>query len=375
MTSRRIWTLALLFTALAVLGFIWYKAIDRRCAPLVLKDISASQPLRAPAFSEKKVIRILSINGGGVRGIIPLTVLKYLEEQNGRRTSEMFDLITGVSVGGIIAAGTLLPGPEGRSRYSAEEILREFHRLIPEVFNPAWPDILITCDGILAPKYSSKRKQQALRNMLGDIAFGDLMKPCLLMGFDMQNGRPQNLESWQSPWNGFAVADLLNAGTTFPGVFNPVLLQTGVHELPMLTDVGTVENDPSLAALQLARQAAPDARIILVNLGTGEYSPDPNTSSLNRWGELRWITTLLPAISSGNVQVTKRNMKAEETYMGEGRFIYYSVDVAIPAGRFYHPFNGSAQNVANISQLAEDCVKRNEAKLREIAALLVQSTE
>ncbi len=317
MTSRRIWISALLFAALAVTGLLWYNAIERRCTPLVLRDIRASQPPRDPAFGGKKVIRILSINGGGVRGIIPLTVLKYLEQQSGRRTAEMFDLITGVSVGGIISAGTLLPGPNGAPRYSAEEILKEFHRLIPEVFNPAWPDIVITCDGTLAPKYSSKRKQQALRNMLGDVAFGDLLKPCLLMGFDMQNGRPQNLESWQGPWNRFAVTDLLNAGTTFPGVFNPVLLQDGVHELPMLTDVGTVENDPSLAALHLARQAAPDARIIVVNLGTGEYSPDPNTSSLNRWGELRWITTLLPAISSGNVQVTKRNMKAEQAYMGK----------------------------------------------------------
>ncbi len=172
--------------------------------------------------------------------------------------------------------------------------------------------------------------------MLGDVAFGDLLKPCLLMGFDMQNGRPQTIESWKKPWNSFAVTDLLNAGTTFPGVFNPVLLQSGDRVLPLLTDVGTVENDPSLAALQLVRQAAPNARIILVNLGTGEFAPDPG-SSLNRWGELRWITTLLPAISSGNVQVTRRNIRAEQAYMGQDRFVYYSVDIAIPAWALLSP--------------------------------------
>lgn len=374
MSRRHIWFPLICLIAIALTGVFWFRAIDRLCAPLVLKETAAVKPPRELALSDKKVIRILSINGGGVRGIIPLKALSYLEQRTGKRTAELFDLFAGVSVGGIISAGSLLPGPDAAtSRYSADEILQGFYKLIPEVFNPSWQDTLITCDGMLAPKYSSQKKALALRNALGDGNFGDLLKPCLFMGFDMDNARPESMESWTAPWNRFAVIDLLNAGTAFPGVFNPVLLQSGNQHLPMLTDLGPVENDPSLVALQVARQAAPHAQIILVNLGTGDFAPDPSTSSLNRWGELRWITTLLPTISSGNVQATRRNVLAEQAYMGRDRFTYYSIDITIPPGRFYHPFNGSPENVANISQLAQACVTKNEAALNEIATLLVHA--
>ncbi len=109
MTPRRIWISALFLTAVAVSGYLWYKAVEHHSSPVVLKDPNPPRPSGALALSEKKVIRILSINGGGVRGIIPLMVLKYLEQKSGRRTAEMFDLVTGVSVGALSPQGVFCP--------------------------------------------------------------------------------------------------------------------------------------------------------------------------------------------------------------------------------------------------------------------------
>jgi predicted acylesterase/phospholipase RssA len=68
-------------------------------------------------------IKILSIDGGGIRGIIPATVLTYIESQSGKRIYELFDVIGGTSTGGIIALGLNSLSPTTHQIYQAQELL------------------------------------------------------------------------------------------------------------------------------------------------------------------------------------------------------------------------------------------------------------
>jgi len=61
-------------------------------------------------------VRILSIDGGGIRGIIPATILVALEDMAGRSIFELFDGIVGTSTGGILALGLTCPQVNGRPR-------------------------------------------------------------------------------------------------------------------------------------------------------------------------------------------------------------------------------------------------------------------
>src|SRR6185503_11151476 len=56
-------------------------------------------------------MRVLAIDGGGIRGLIPALVLTELERRAGRRAYEMFDLIAGTSTGGILACALCAPDP------------------------------------------------------------------------------------------------------------------------------------------------------------------------------------------------------------------------------------------------------------------------
>ena len=49
--------------------------------------------------------KVLAIDGGGIRGIIPAMVLHYIEEKTGKRIADLFDFIAGTSTGGILALG------------------------------------------------------------------------------------------------------------------------------------------------------------------------------------------------------------------------------------------------------------------------------
>src|SRR4051794_19029634 len=71
--------------------------------------------------------RILSIDGGGLKGALPAAFLAEVEEATGKRIVDNFDLITGTSTGGIIAIGLGLGIP-------AREILRFYQSHGPAVF-------------------------------------------------------------------------------------------------------------------------------------------------------------------------------------------------------------------------------------------------
>ena len=59
-------------------------------------------------------MKVLAIDGGGIRGLIPALVLAEIERRTGRRTAEMFDLIAGTSTGGILACALSRRGDDGR---------------------------------------------------------------------------------------------------------------------------------------------------------------------------------------------------------------------------------------------------------------------
>src|SRR3954454_2165256 len=68
-------------------------------------------------------MRILSIDGGGIWGLIPATLLDHIERKTGRPICELFDLIAGTSTGGIIALALTMPGDAGKPRWSAADLV------------------------------------------------------------------------------------------------------------------------------------------------------------------------------------------------------------------------------------------------------------
>src|SRR3954454_6021277 len=80
-------------------------------------------------------VRILAIDGGGVRGLIPAVVLADLERRTGRRTAEMFDLIAGTSTGGILACGRTRPGETGPPACTAADLMALYDSEGPEIFH------------------------------------------------------------------------------------------------------------------------------------------------------------------------------------------------------------------------------------------------
>ena len=78
-------------------------------------------------LKKNKLYKILSIDGGGIRGIIPALVLVEIEKRTGKPIHELFDLVAGTSTGGIIAVGLNIPDEKtGKARYAAKDVVKLF---------------------------------------------------------------------------------------------------------------------------------------------------------------------------------------------------------------------------------------------------------
>ena len=114
--------------------------------------------------------KILSIDGGGIRGIIPAIVLKKIEEETNQATAKTFDLIAGTSTGGLLALGLSKGGGEGKKeRYTAGDLVDICKNCGSDIFGRDRRR-----DSTVETLISLKRKVSRLRdsNMRGTLLFG-----------------------------------------------------------------------------------------------------------------------------------------------------------------------------------------------------------
>lgn len=130
-------------------------------------------------MSESRRFRILSLDGGGVKGAYTAAVLAAVEEASGKHVAEHFDLIAGTSTGGIIALGLGLG-------LSASEILRFYCERGPEIFpsTGVLTRFRRRLRQAIAPKHSAEPLQRALTDIFGEQHLGHSRQRLLIPSYD-----------------------------------------------------------------------------------------------------------------------------------------------------------------------------------------------
>ena len=132
---------------------------------------------------DQDLIRILAIDGGGVRGVIPLHALAYIEQQTGKPISDLFDMMIGTSSGGINTVLLTLPNADGSAKYTAKEAIKIYKRTAPKVFSVPLYHRILTLDGLLGPKFISKNAHDVYQNMAGSYTLNQLRTRVLLPSY------------------------------------------------------------------------------------------------------------------------------------------------------------------------------------------------
>ena len=144
-------------------------------------------------MENKKKVRILSIDGGGIRGIIPATIIKYAEEYLKKKRpkttiADHFDLIAGTSTGGILTGIYLTPEKENKNKakFSATDAFNFYIDNGHAIFNASKISALRRLWGLgSAVKFNPRNLERLLQEKVGDLKLSELMKPCLITTYHM----------------------------------------------------------------------------------------------------------------------------------------------------------------------------------------------
>ncbi len=250
-----------------------------------------------------KTIRILSIDGGGIRGLIPALVLEHLEALTGRRIAEQFDLIAGSSTGGIMALLLTRPDAQGRPMFTASDVVGLYTDHGKDLFFCDAAYQAASKGGWALPKYPSSSVVGTLSAYLGDAQLKDAVTDVLVTAYDLDHRRPFMFDRGRARLGrgNFLMLDAARATSAFPGLFPAAEIQTVDHSSTChLIDGGVVSANP--AVLALARAAAlhgRDAPVLMVSLGTGDYEAPLPSAQVAEWGLTDWAPRLADVLFDG----------------------------------------------------------------------------
>ena len=268
--------------------------------------------------------RILSIDGGGIRGILPGQILISLEAKLKKisgdpdaRIGEYFDLIAGTSTGAILGAAYICPDVDGRPKFSAQEAVNFYLDDGDEIFDVGFWRSIATLGGLNDEKYSAIELERILKDAFGDVKLSELLKPTCLVSYDVTRRIPVIFKQHTAVDKNkdFLVRDALRGTTAAPTYFEAAR----IYSLPplkrkfVLVDGGMVANDPALCAYSEAIKFDGVKGIkdmVIVSLGTGKQLKGYAYSEIKDWGPLGWAKPSIDIALEGGPQMT-------EYYLGQ----------------------------------------------------------
>ncbi|CAL4891714.1 unnamed protein product [Urochloa decumbens] len=272
-----------------------------------------------PAFGS--VVTVLSIDGGGVRGVIPGTILAFLEEKlqeldgPDARIADYFDVISGTSTGGLVTAMLTAPSPdeEGRPLFAAKDVNDFYLEHCPKIFpsGSGGGPLGLLKSVALGPKYDGKYLRSVIRELLGDTKVSDALKNIVIPTFDIKLLQPTIFSRYDAKSDVSKDALLSDvcistsaAPTYLPGHQFETKDECGNTRAFNLIDGGVAANNPTLLAMNhVSKQIllgdedffpikpADYGKFMVLSLGTGSAKVEEKFDAVqcSRWGLLGWL--------------------------------------------------------------------------------------
>lgn len=317
-----------------------------------------------------RVQRILTLDGGGIRGVVGAIWLDALQRRLDAAGKgplhARFDLVAGSSTGALVAAGLGIGLP-------AADIVALYESFGDDVFpgraQRLWSRVTRSfSEGLSAPRYSPEGLERVLRRVFGERTFGSVSPRTMAIAYDTVARQPLFFKSFRPEHAGMPLWEVCRAATAAPAYF-PAHVTTVEGRRCALIDGGVVANNPTACAIAEAVRLNDDASLdglVLVSVGTGQVTRPIPEREATTWGALEWAIPIIDVLFDGSadsVDYIARQILGEAHYFR----------MQAPLLRGYDDFdNVDRTNLAALRRTAEDYLARDEtqAMLDRVVALL-----
>ncbi|XP_059623830.1 patatin-like protein 2 [Cornus florida] len=299
-------------------------------------------------LTKRKMVTVLSIDGGGIRGIIPGTLLANLESKlqeldgPGARIADYFDVIAGTSTGGLVTTMLAAPNKNNRPMYAAKDINNFYLQHTPKIFPQtsrwsfrdtvtrligavSWPkydgkylsrrccmDTVTRFIGAFSgPKYDGKYLRSLTKELLGDLTIKQTLTNVVIPAFDIKYLQPVIFSTSDGKMNvskNALLSDICLSTSAAPTYLPAHYFETkdadGKTRTFDLIDGGVAANNPTLMAIShitkeiimgncefIEMEPAESKRMLVLSLGTGaaKREEEYNAATASQWGSLNWV--------------------------------------------------------------------------------------
>jgi patatin-like phospholipase/acyl hydrolase len=281
---------------------------------------------------------VISIDGGGIRGLMPLRILEYLNSeiqlQCNKSLFECMDLVAGTSTGAIISAAMILEDGHGDSKYSPSDLIQLYQQRGAQIFSKEREENKSPLKLVLDASFGGATIQDLKKQFLF-VCYDELLKE----GFVFHN----ELKYFRN----VPLADILLASSAISPYFQPV--QIGKK---LFSDGIYASKNPADIALQFATNYFPDDVILLISLGTGKLS-DSSFDEVER-----------------KVEYTDRSLA--KMAIRNRKLIYYRLNPEVQLAQEAMD-DTSPQNINALILDADNYVQQNQQVLNQIIAHCCQA--
>lgn len=312
-------------------------------------------------------MRMLSIDGGGVRGLIPATMVAEIERRIGLPSAEVFDVIAGTSAGGQIALALSVPGPDGRPRWSAANFTEYITGAYGRVFDHPSLGLVSALKSLTGEKYPAEPLESVLDEVLGTTMLSEALTEVLVTSYEVEAAVPHFFtRAAARAGDDVTMAFAGRATSAAPTYFEPASAGQDENRRTFI-DGGVFANNPTVCGFAHAMALGHDEdEMTVVSLGTGAVSRQWAYDEVREWGLANWIRPVLDITAHGANSAIDWQMRS---ILKPGTYFRLTPDMS--DGRSALD-DASEETVAALSSLTAQLIARHDQVFDDIAAALTR---